>query len=298
VLEPIGSLPQAALKINNTEEIWENEILLDVDVLNITSSAFNRIKSEANGDVQRIKDIIIDIVEKQGKFQDLVTKSGGMLIGRVRKIGSGFENKIDLKIGDKIATLVSLSLTPLKIKTIKKVNIYKDQIYVEGHAVLFESGIYTKLPADLPEALSLALMDVAGAPGRVAKTAVLGQTVIVIGGGKAGILCLHEAKKRVSPTGKVICVEHSKGQCELIEEFGVADYVIHADATKPLEVLYKVGEVTNGELADITVNCVNVPEIEMASILVHFDFVMGVPGGISGDPFNLIHRFYFLDKLV
>ena len=39
-----------------------------------------------------------------------------MLIGTVEKIGDDLVGKTDLKVGDKIATLVSLSLTPLRIE--------------------------------------------------------------------------------------------------------------------------------------------------------------------------------------
>ena len=44
-----------------------------------------------------------------------------MLLGTVEKIGDALKGKIDLKEGDKIATLVSLSLTPLRIDKIKDI---------------------------------------------------------------------------------------------------------------------------------------------------------------------------------
>ncbi len=53
------------------------------------------------------------IVAERGKHQNPpVTGSGGMLIGTVEQIGPALEGKTDLKVGDKLATLVSLSLTP------------------------------------------------------------------------------------------------------------------------------------------------------------------------------------------
>ena len=42
-----------------------------------------------------------------------------MLIGRVKKIGEDFKKDLDIEIGDRIATLVSLSLTPLRIYEIR-----------------------------------------------------------------------------------------------------------------------------------------------------------------------------------
>ena len=154
VIEPKGALPQPATKIDNTMEIYDNEILIDVKTLNIDSASFTQIKSQANGDVEKIKEIMLGIVEEKGKHQNPVTGSGGMLIGTVKEIGSALEGKIDLKVGDKIATLVSLSLTPLRIDEIVDVRIDIDQVDIKGQAILFESGIYAKLPADIPENLA------------------------------------------------------------------------------------------------------------------------------------------------
>ncbi|WP_034601838.1 L-erythro-3,5-diaminohexanoate dehydrogenase [Clostridiisalibacter paucivorans] len=268
VLEPKGFLPQSAAKVNNTTKICSNEILIDVIALNPTSTAFNRIRTKCNGDKEEIKKSITEIVEAQGKFQDPVTKSGGNLIGKVKQIGQNFQGKSDLKVGDKIATLVSLSLTPLKIHEILDVNIKTDQVFVKADAVLFESGIYTKLPKDLSENLSLAIMDVAGAPAQVAVNAKPNDIVVVIGSGKAGLLCLHEAKKRVKPTGKVICIEYSKEQCELVKELGLADYVIQGNAQHPLEILQKYQKIMGDRLADLTINTVNVSDTEVSTVLI------------------------------
>ncbi|RKD22026.1 L-erythro-3,5-diaminohexanoate dehydrogenase [Caminicella sporogenes DSM 14501] len=272
VIEPKGSLPQPAWKIDNDMEIYDNEILIDVQTLNIDSASFTQIKEEANGDVEKIKEIMLDIVSKRGKHHNPVTGSGGMLIGTVEKIGPALEGKTDLKVGDKIATLVSLSLTPLRIDKIKEVRKDIDQVDIEGKAILFESGIYAVLPDDIPENLALSVLDVAGAPAQTAKLVKPGNTVLVIGGaGKSGMLCLYEAKKRAGITGKVICLGHSEKSIEKAKKANLADVYIVADATKPVEVMEKVKEVTNGKMADITINCVNVPDTEMSSILATKD---------------------------
>ncbi|MBS4026834.1 MAG: L-erythro-3,5-diaminohexanoate dehydrogenase, partial [Clostridia bacterium] len=115
VIEPKGVLPQPALKIDNDMEIYDNEILIDVKTLNVDSASFTQIKEQAGGDIEEIKKIMLGIVAERGKHQNPVTGSGGMLIGVVEKIGDALEGKTELKVGDKIATLVSLSLTPLRI---------------------------------------------------------------------------------------------------------------------------------------------------------------------------------------
>lgn len=122
VIEPKGVLPQPANKIdNNMDEIYDNEILIDVQTLNIDSASFtdihNYAKQQAGEGASReavmeeVKKEMLLNVELQGKHRNRRTGSGGMLLGRVEKIGDALKGKIDLKEGDKITTLVSLSLT-------------------------------------------------------------------------------------------------------------------------------------------------------------------------------------------
>ena len=269
VIEPKGVLPQPANKLdNNMDEIYDNEILIDVKTLNIDSASFTQIEEQAGGDKKKIAAIMLDIVAKQGKHRNPVTGSGGMLLGVVEKIGDALEGKMDLKVGDKIATLVSLSLTPLRIDKIKDIRSDIDQVDIDGKAILFESGIYAKIPDDMPENLALSALDVAGAPAQTAKLVKPGDTVLIIGaGGKSGMLCCYEAKKRAGVTGMVIGLCHSERSTKRLQELGFCDYVFSADATQPVAVLEKIEEFTKGGMCDVTINNVNIPDTEMTSIL-------------------------------
>ena len=266
VISPKGVLPQPADKLdNNMDEIYDNEILIDVQTLNIDSASFTQIEEQAGGDKAKSAEIMLGIVEKQGKHRNPVTGSGGMLLGTVEKIGDALVGKTDLKVGDKIATLVSLSLTPLRIDKIKEIRADVDQVDIDGKAILFESGIYAKIPADLPEKLALSALDVAGAPAQTAKLVKPG--LIIGAGGKSGMLCCYEAKKRAGVTGKVIGLCHSQRSTERLQKLGFCDYVFSADATQPVPVMEKIAELTNGEMCDITINNVNITDTEMTSIL-------------------------------
>lgn len=269
VIEPKGVLPQPANKIdNNMDEIYDNEILIDVKTLNIDSASFTDISNRANHDPEQIKKIMFEIVEKQGKHRNPWTGSGGMLLGVVEKIGDALKGKIDLKEGDKIATLVSLSLTPLRIDEILEIRPDVDQVDIKGKAILFESGIYAKIPTDMPEKLALSALDVAGAPAQTAKLCKPGDTVFIIGaGGKSGMLCCYEAKKRVGVTGKVIGMCHSPKSTERLIKLGFCDHVFSGDATNPVATMQIVSDLTNGKMADITINNVNIPDTEMTSVL-------------------------------
>lgn len=266
VISPKGVLPQPADVIDNTMEIYDNEVLIDVKTLNIDSASFTDIEKRAGGDIEEIKKTMMGIVAKAGKHKNPWTGSGGMLIGTVKEVGDNYIG--DLKAGDKIATLVSLSLTPLVIKEILEVRPDIDQVDIKGQAILFQSGIYAKLPADMEEGLALSALDVAGAPAQTRKLVKEGDTVVVIGGGgKSGMLCLYEAKKQAGPNGKVICIAHSQKSLDRAKSLGFADIYFSFDATDAVGMYNKIMEVTDGELADVVINVVNIDNTEMGSIL-------------------------------
>ncbi len=268
VLEPKGGLPQPAIKISNDMEIFDNEILIDVDYLNVDSASFRQLKEEAGGDIEKIKTRIIEIVDERGKMQNPVTGSGGMLIGNVEKIGDDLKDKIDLKVGDKIATLVSLSLTPLRIDKILEVKPNIDRVEIEGKAVLFESGIYAKLPEDMKDTLVLAALDVAGAPAQVKKLVKPGNKILILGAtGKSGLMCSYMAKKMVGERGLVIGQARNDQRAEFLKNTGFCHKVIVANVLDPIDVLNKTIRANEGEEVDISINCLSIPNTEMSCIL-------------------------------
>ena len=273
VLEPQGVLPQPAHVLDNgMDQIYDNEIRVNVDTLNIDSASFTQIKTQAHGDVDKIKAIILNTVRRRGKQHNPVTGSGGIFTGTVDRIGGALKGKRDLEEGDRIASLVSLSLTPLRIDEILEVRVDVDQVRVAGQAILFESGAYAKLPDDMPASLALAVLDVCGAPAQTARLVKPGDTVVIVGGsGKSGILCAYEAKRRAGATGKVIGVASSERGLEKLRTVELCDENIILDATDALACHKTIGELTGGRLADVVINCVNVPNTEMGSILMTRD---------------------------
>ena len=258
----------AAYKIDNDmDKLYSNEIICDVISLNIDSASFTQIEEACNKDPEKIKEMIMSIVGERGKMQNPVTGSGGMFIGKVAYIGEDLKDR-DLKVGDKIASLVSLSMTPLKIEEIKEIHMDIDRVDVVAKAVLFESAIYAKLPDDMSEALALAALDVAGAPAQAAKLVKPGDSVLVLGAaGKSGILCCYEAMKRVGPTGRVVALVRRESQISMLMDLGVCHEVIIASATAPVDVLDKALAANGGREYDLSISCVNIENTEMSCIL-------------------------------
>lgn len=266
VIYPLGALPQSAEKLNNNMVCMDNEILIDVKTLNIDSASFTQIEEACDKDIDKMKNMILTIVNQRGKMQNPVTGSGGMLLGTVKEIGKDIIK--DVAVGDEIASLVSLSLTPLKIEEIKAIHMEKDQVDIVGQAILFETGIFAKIPDDMPANIALAALDVAGAPAQVKNLVKKDDSVLILGcAGKSGILCAYQAKKNAGPNGKVIGIIHHASHMEELKELNICDEILVGDAKNPMEIYNKVMSVTNNEGVDVTINVVNVQNTEMASIL-------------------------------
>jgi L-erythro-3,5-diaminohexanoate dehydrogenase len=269
VLEPDGAMPQSAWKLDNTPVALENEILCDVETLNIDSASFKQISDECGGDAEKISAHITAIIRERGKQHNPVTGSGGMFIGHVLKVGEALRSKIDLKAGDRIASLVSLTLTPLLVEAVTRIDVATGRVWIRGKAILFESGLWAKLPTDIDENVALAVLDVAGAPAQVKRLCGDGQTVVIIGAdGKSGVLSCAQARARVGSTGRVIGIvpDDRTPSAKLLRSTGLVDELIVADARNALDISEKVAAAAP-DLADITINCVNVPGTELGSIL-------------------------------
>jgi len=276
VIEPAGVLPQAAWRLDPDPRIWPDEVLIDVERLNLDAASFRQLRESTGGDQAAMKAAVLGIVADRGKMQNPVTGSGGMLTGVVREVGQ--DSPLGLKPGDRIATLVSLSLTPLAITdALASWDSGSEQVPCQGHAILFGRSIAAVLPDDLPVPLSLAVMDVCGAPAlthRVVSQAsqtIDGAVVAVLGAaGKSG--SLSAAAARGAGAGLVIGVVPHEQEAAMLAAArsadgtrGLVDRVVIADATDPIGVSDAVREA--GGPADVTVVCVDVPGCEGGAIL-------------------------------
>jgi len=259
VVRPAGALPQQAEVLDPRLPPGPDELLVDVEHLNIDAASFRQLANEAGGDAARVAARVMEIVRERGKMQNPMTGSGGMLIGRVAGVGPEFPGASELRRGARIATLVSLTLTPLVLDEIRAVHMRAERLDVRGRAVLFATGLWAPLPDDLPLETALAVLDVCGAPAWVARLASSGQRVLVIGAGKSGSLACAQARRNGA---HVTALDYRADAAAALVEAGLADASIAADATKPLDVY----AATRGAF-DLVVNCASVPGTEMGSIL-------------------------------
>ena len=279
VLEPPGVLPQAALRLDTRAALWPGEVRVRVEWLNLDAASFRQLEAEHHGDGEAVRAEVLEIVAGRGKMQNPRTGSGGMLVGTVEEVGE--HSQLGLAVGDRVATLVSLTLTPLVIQDgLQRWDGHSEQVPTDGYAILFARSIAARLPDDVPTALALAVMDVCGAPaltsrvvtghaaGAAAAEHPRAPVVAVIGGaGKSGSLSLAAAKR--AGAARTIGVVPHEAEADLLASAGIADTVTVADARDPVALSRAVREA--GGPADVTVVCVDVAGCEGGAILATAD---------------------------
>jgi len=266
VLDEPAVLPQAAQRLDTRAELWPDEVRIRVERLNLDAASFRQLERTHDGDGSAVRGEVLAIVAARGKMQNPETGSGGMLVGTVEAVGES--SPLGLKVGDRVATLVSLTLTPLVIEDgLARWDGRSEQVPCDGYAVLFGRSIAAVIPDDLAPELSLAVMDVCGAPALTAR--IVRQydapTVAVIGGaGKSGSLSLAAA--RDAGAAQVLGVVPHQAEADLLTGAGIADHVVIADARDPIALRDAVTGAAGGP-ADVTVVCVDVPGCEGGAIL-------------------------------
>src|SRR5215470_9324043 len=210
VIEPAGALPQAAWRLDPSPELWPDEARVRVDRLNLDAASFRQLTEAAaegpdnGGDrlAAALRGAVLGIVAERGKMQNPVTESGGMLTGVVEEVGP--DSPLGLAPGDRVATLVSLSLTPLAITDgLAGWDGRSEQVPCDGHAILFGRSIAAVLPGDLPVPLALGVLDVCGAPALTSRVVTRAKrdggrppVVAILGAaGKSGSLSAAAARR-------------------------------------------------------------------------------------------------------
>jgi len=269
-MEPAGVLPQAAHRLDSNPQVGADEVRIRVERLNLDAASFRQLFDKHGGDGAAVRTEVLDIIRNRGKMHNPVTGSGGMLIGTVDQVGPA--SPLSLKPGDRVATLVSLTLTPLFVTDqLAEWDGRSEQVPCSGHAILFARSIAAVLPDDLDPLLSLAVLDVCGAPAltdRVVRRYIAdgrSPTVAVIGGaGKSGSLALAAARR--AGAARTVGVVPVLAERDRLRAAGLATDVAVADARDPVALSTAVSAAL-GAAADITVVCVDVPGCEHGAIL-------------------------------
>lgn len=266
VLQPDGVLPQAAERLDTSPNLWPGETRVRVEHLNLDAASFRQLWEKHQGDGTDTRLEVLDLIRQRGKMHNPTTGSGGMLVGTIEQLGANPPHHFT--VGDRVASLVSLSLTPLVVEDdLIQWDGQSGQVPMHGYAVLFASSHMVKVPDDIPLSLALSVFDVCGAPALTERVVLSYRekgtraSVMVLGAsGKSGSLSAVAARRAGADC--VVGVAPNEDERALADSLSIFDQVVVADARLPLAVLDAVGRTF-----DVTVVCVDAYGCEHASIL-------------------------------
>ncbi len=269
VLEPPGALPQAALRLDATMPMQPYEIEIGVDTLCVDSSSFRQLVESNDGVPARVGEAILRIVAERGKMYNPVTGSGGILTGTVRAVGEAYPDPPP--VGARVVTMVSLTLTPLRLESVGDVDCNSAHVPVVGTAYLPSGSPWIAYPDDIPLDAALAALDVCNAASQT--RSLIGantRTVLVLGGGHAGLLALAAARDSLPASARLALVDTDERICERAKRLDLCDVAIRVDLRNALEALGTL-EDAGVPRADLTVVVVNASDCEAAAILLTAD---------------------------
>lgn len=270
VVEPSGALPQPARRLDASGPVRPYEFEVAVEKLCLDATSFRNIRERGDADPTRMAEIIEETVRSRGKMHNTETDSGGVALGTVSAVGGRFQ--APPAVGDRIVTLASLTLTPLRLERVTRLDPDSAQVGVAGTAYVADSAPWGPLPDDLSERVALEVYDVYGAASHTLRLAKPGDVVHVLGCGHAGKLAMAAAKSAVGAEGSVVAIDVSQGAVDRVRELGLCDIGVVTDLRDPMRALGDLGRA-QAPAADFTVVVVSATRCEPAAI------VLTRPGG-------------------
>jgi len=266
VLEPPGALPQAAVRLDAMPPLRPYELELDVDVLCLDSTSFRQLAESNARDPVGIGAAILAIVADRGKMHNPVTGSGGVLAGSVHAVGEAYPDPPP--IGSRVISLTSLTNTPLRLEAVGQLNPGSPHVPVTGTAYLASAVPWTAYPDDISLDAALAAIDVCNAASQTRELIDADtRTVLVLGGGHAGLVALAAARDSLAPGSSLVLMDSSERVCQRARDLGLCDVAVCVDLRDPVPSLARL-EQAGLSRADLTVVVVNSSDCEAAAILL------------------------------
>lgn len=271
VLEPKYVLPTSAWKLDNSRNIYPDEMRVSIKRIHLEGTSFKQICTELNNNEEKIKQAIIDIVIRRGKLHNPVTDTGGLVYGEVDAIGTEYDNYQNLKHGDKIICNASLASIPMHIENIKSIDYIFNQIEVEGYAIVYGRVPVIKVHPSLPLNLMLFVLDESGTLYKLSNLAAGKEKILIVGDNMiTNLLFGYVARRELGEKVEIVCLLDRKtgiqvsggGIDRLISR--VFNEMHYLDILKPVECVHKMNAES---MFDLSVNCAEIPGAETVNAL-------------------------------
>lgn len=271
VLEPQYVLPTSAWKLDNSRDIYPDEMRVSIKRIHLEGTSFKQICTETNNNEEKIRQKIIDITIRRGKMHNPVTDTGGLVCGTIEEIGAEYENPNGLKPGDTVICNASLASMPIYIENIGEIDRTFNQMEARGYVIAHDRIQVVKVDKNAPTNLLLFVLDQSGTLLRLDRLAEGKNRFLIVGNNMiTNLLFGYAIRRKIGDTGEIVCLLDKKtgislsggGIDSLLSK--VFNQIHFLDILKPVEALEKLNA---DDLFDLSVNCAEIPGAETINIL-------------------------------
>lgn len=275
VIEPKGSIPVTAWKIDNRREINDREIRINTRLVHMEKSSFEQICYECGYDEDRIKAKIIDIIQKRGKLHNPFTDSGGMVYGKIDEIGKVFkENRPWYNVGDEVLCNTTITSVPLFIEKIEAIDYNYGELIIKGYTILFENSPMFIKPKGLSLNYTMTTLDEAGSIHTINTMVKPGMRVLIIGKDLVSTMVyIGSVKKALGDNCYILTIMDNEACGSLTYKqvetviLKYADRFRIVDVTNPIDAVEEIMQ-EDSHLMDFTINCEDLSGSEVFSVLM------------------------------
>lgn len=275
VLEPKHLFPTSAWRLDPAKKINADEVRVAIKKIHVEASSFRQIYLESNGNDEVFKHIVLDIVSRRGKLHNPVTDTGGLVYGVIEEIGSEYTNARNLKVGDEVICNASLTSMPMYIEKINDIDFGYNQIFAEGHVIVYNNISLVEKPKDVPINLLMYIFNESATIYKVYKLAKEKERILVLGNSPLlNLVYGYTIRKAVGNKAYIVNILDTKVDTILakgkIDE--LAEWTFDEQAEERL--LYSrdvVSNVEKKELFDMTVNCADISGAETVNLFATKD---------------------------
>lgn len=147
--------------------------------------------------------------------------------------------------------------------------MYTGQLEVDGYGILFETGLYARIPPAIPAHVFLPIVTEAGSGYQANLLCRPGMVAMVVGAAeKVGLVSLFSLRQKLGSTGLLIAVTMRPEILPELQELDIIDRVLLVDDSNPLTACRQIQDALGNLPIDLIVDCNSLPGSEMLSILV------------------------------
>ena len=271
VLEPQHVLPTSAWKLDNSRNIYPNELKVSIKRIHLEGTGFKQICTESNDDEKKIKQSIVDVVIRRGKLHNPVTDTGGLVMGIIEEIGAEYANHQGFEVGDMVICNASAASFPMHIENISLIDRAYNQVEAKGYVIVHNEIPVVKAPKGISNEMLMFAFDQSGTLYRL-KTLLEGKNKFLIVGNSmlTNLLYGYVIRRELGQECEITCLLDKKSNTKIagkgIDNLiqNVFDEVNYLDILRPVECMAKLGAES---YYDLSVNCAEIPGAETINIL-------------------------------